>query len=205
MNAKLDDIAERKESAEEPAELQAARKLVHRPKKRGQSLTRPDGVLKQLIKSELEAALNDQRSSLVAADSLGTSERSLRTISLYSRTFAMATPHTSCLKTGISSVGAPASTWSGRTSASSDSLTPADGRANSEASSMRNVENVGAGKARRPCHGDRYKSGEGTVSRPALAVRTSRHVVEIARACGRALSLGGPGSIEPNRPNPNLP
>jgi putative transposase len=60
MTAKLEDMTKKKEPVEEPAETLAARELVRQAKERGLSLTGPDGLLKQLTKSVLEAALNDE-------------------------------------------------------------------------------------------------------------------------------------------------
>jgi putative transposase len=58
--ATLDDVAKKKEPAEEPAELAAARELVRQAKEQGLSLTGPDGLLKQLTKTVLETALNEE-------------------------------------------------------------------------------------------------------------------------------------------------
>ena len=52
MTATLDTVAKK----EEPAELQAARELVRQAKEQGLSLTGPDGLLRQLTKTVLEAA-----------------------------------------------------------------------------------------------------------------------------------------------------
>jgi len=60
MTATLNTMATKKESAEESAELVAARELVRRAKEQGLSLTGPGGVLKQLTKTVLEAALNEE-------------------------------------------------------------------------------------------------------------------------------------------------
>jgi putative transposase len=43
-----------------PAELQAARELVRQAKKQGLSLTGPGGLSKQLTKTVLETALNEE-------------------------------------------------------------------------------------------------------------------------------------------------
>ena len=60
MTATLNTMAMKKESAEESAELVAARELVRRAKEQGLSLTGPGGLLKQLTKTVLEAALNEE-------------------------------------------------------------------------------------------------------------------------------------------------
>ena len=60
MTATLDTVAKKKEPAEEPAELAAARELVRQAKEQGLSLTGPDGLLKQLTKTVLETALDEE-------------------------------------------------------------------------------------------------------------------------------------------------
>jgi putative transposase len=60
MSATLNDVAKKKEPADEPAELQAARELVRQAKEQGLSLTGRDGLLKQLTKTVLEAALDEE-------------------------------------------------------------------------------------------------------------------------------------------------
>jgi putative transposase len=59
MSATLDDMA-RKKAGEESAEQQAARELVRLAKEQGLSLTGPEGLLKQLTKTVLETALNEE-------------------------------------------------------------------------------------------------------------------------------------------------
>ena len=59
MTTTLNDVANRKD-AEQSAEQQAATELVRLAKERGLSLTGPDGLLKQLTKTVLEAALNEE-------------------------------------------------------------------------------------------------------------------------------------------------
>ena len=59
MTATLDDVAKKKQ-AEQSAEQQAAVELVRLAKEQGLSLTGPDGLLKQLTKSVLETALNEE-------------------------------------------------------------------------------------------------------------------------------------------------
>ena len=62
MTATLDTVTKRKEPAEEPAELTAAGELVRLAKEQGLSLTGPDGLLKQLTKTVLESALDEELS-----------------------------------------------------------------------------------------------------------------------------------------------
>jgi putative transposase len=59
MTATLNDVTKRK-PAEESAEQQAAAELVRLAKAQGLSLTGPDGLLKQLTKTVLETALNEE-------------------------------------------------------------------------------------------------------------------------------------------------
>jgi transposase-like protein len=59
MTATLDDVAKKKQ-AEQSAEAQAAVELVRLAKEQGLSLTGPDGLLKQLTKSVIETALNEE-------------------------------------------------------------------------------------------------------------------------------------------------
>jgi putative transposase len=59
MTATLDNVTKKK-PAEESAEQQAAAELVRMAKEQGQSLTGPDGLLKQLTKTVLETALNEE-------------------------------------------------------------------------------------------------------------------------------------------------
>ena len=59
MTATLNDVAKRK--ADEPsAEQRAAAELVRQAREQGLSLTGPDGLLKQLTKTVLETALNQE-------------------------------------------------------------------------------------------------------------------------------------------------
>lgn len=55
----LDDVAKKKQ-ADASAEAQAAAELVRLAQERGLSLTGPDGLLKQLTKTVLETALNEE-------------------------------------------------------------------------------------------------------------------------------------------------
>jgi putative transposase len=59
MTATLDDVAKKKPT-EVSAEQQAAAELVRMAKEQGLSLTGPDGLLKQLTKSVIEAALGEE-------------------------------------------------------------------------------------------------------------------------------------------------
>jgi len=59
MTATLDGVAKKKDS-EQSAEQQAAVELVRLAKELGLSLTGPDGLLKQLTKTVLEFALNEE-------------------------------------------------------------------------------------------------------------------------------------------------
>ncbi|NJC74332.1 IS256 family transposase [Planosporangium thailandense] len=60
MTATLDDVTARKKKPEPSAEQQAAAELVRLAKEQGLSLTGPDGLLKQLTKTVLETALNEE-------------------------------------------------------------------------------------------------------------------------------------------------
>ena len=55
----LDDVAKKKQ-ADASAEAQAAAELVRLAQEQGLSLTGPDGLLKQLTKTVLETALNEE-------------------------------------------------------------------------------------------------------------------------------------------------
>jgi transposase-like protein len=59
MTATLNDVANKK-TAEQTAEQQAAAELVRLAREQGLSLTGPDGLLKQLTKTVLETALNEE-------------------------------------------------------------------------------------------------------------------------------------------------
>ena len=59
MTATLDDVTKKK-PAEQSAEQQAAAELVRLAQEQGLSLTGPDGLLKQLTKTVLETALNEE-------------------------------------------------------------------------------------------------------------------------------------------------
>jgi transposase-like protein len=59
MTATLDDVA-KKRQGEQSAEQQAAVELVRLAREQGLSLTGPDGLLKQLTKTVIETALNEE-------------------------------------------------------------------------------------------------------------------------------------------------
>ena len=60
MTATLDDVTAKKKRPEPTAEEAAAAELVRRAREQGLSLTGPDGLLKQLTKTVLETALNEE-------------------------------------------------------------------------------------------------------------------------------------------------
>jgi putative transposase len=60
MTATLDDVTKKKDRPEPGAEAQVAQELVRRAREQGLSLTGPDGLLKQLTKTVLETALNQE-------------------------------------------------------------------------------------------------------------------------------------------------
>ena len=64
MTATLDGVAarKRKDRAEPTAEQKLAEELVARARDQGVSLTGPDGLLRQLTKTVLETALNQEMS-----------------------------------------------------------------------------------------------------------------------------------------------
>ena len=74
MTATLEDVTKKKPPVEEPAELQAARELVRQAKAQGLSLTGPDGLLKQLTKTVLETALNEELTEHLGHDKHAASE-----------------------------------------------------------------------------------------------------------------------------------
>src|ERR1700745_3734750 len=72
MPATLDDVAARKKDKPEPtAEQKLAEELVARPREQGVSLTGPDGLLKQLTKTVLETALNQEMTEHLGHDKHG--------------------------------------------------------------------------------------------------------------------------------------
>src|SRR6188472_4293623 len=74
MTATLDAVPKKKEPPVEPAELVAARELVRQAKEQGLSLTGPDGLLKQLTKTVLETALDEELTEHLGHDKHGASE-----------------------------------------------------------------------------------------------------------------------------------
>src|SRR4029453_18118020 len=60
MTATLGDVTPRKKKPPASAEEQAAAELVRLAKEQGLSLTGPDGLLKQLTKTVLETALDEE-------------------------------------------------------------------------------------------------------------------------------------------------
>ena len=60
MTTTLNGVAKKKKADEQSAEQQAAVELVRMAKEQGLSLTGPDGLLKQLTKTVLETALNEE-------------------------------------------------------------------------------------------------------------------------------------------------
>jgi transposase-like protein len=60
MTATLNGVTTRKQSPEASAEAGAARELVRLAREQGLALTGPDGLLKQLAKTVIETALNEE-------------------------------------------------------------------------------------------------------------------------------------------------
>ena len=60
MTATLDDVTKKQDKPEPTAEQKAAEELVRRARGRGLSLTGPDGLLRQLTKTVIETALNQE-------------------------------------------------------------------------------------------------------------------------------------------------
>jgi transposase-like protein len=60
MTATLDGVTKKKDLPEPSAEQKLAEELVARAREQGVSLTGPDGLLKQLTKTVLETALNQE-------------------------------------------------------------------------------------------------------------------------------------------------
>src|SRR5215469_872653 len=60
MTATLDDVTNRKRKPEPTAAEEVAAELVARAREQGVSLTGPDGLLKQLTKTVIETALNQE-------------------------------------------------------------------------------------------------------------------------------------------------
>ena len=72
MTATMPVVAGKKKQIEESAEQKAAAELVRRAKEQGLSLTGPDGLLKQLNKVVLEAALNEELTEHLGHEKHGT-------------------------------------------------------------------------------------------------------------------------------------
>jgi Transposase, Mutator family len=72
MTATLDDVTNRKKKAEPTAAEQAAEELVRRAREQGISLTGPDGLLKQLTKTVIETALNQELTEHLGHEKNGT-------------------------------------------------------------------------------------------------------------------------------------
>src|SRR6478609_7498806 len=73
MTATLNDVTKKK-PAELSAEQQAAKELVRRAREQGLSLTGPDGLLKQLTKTVLETALDEELTEHLGHDKHASSE-----------------------------------------------------------------------------------------------------------------------------------
>jgi putative transposase len=71
MTATLDDVTKKKAKAEPSAQEQVAEELVRRAREQGLSLTGPDGLLKQLTKTVLETALNQELTEHLGHDKHG--------------------------------------------------------------------------------------------------------------------------------------
>jgi putative transposase len=72
MTATLDGVVNKRKDKPEPtAEQRAAEELVRRARERGLSLTGPDGLLKQLTKTVLETALNQELTEHLGHDKHG--------------------------------------------------------------------------------------------------------------------------------------
>src|SRR5690348_16430504 len=71
MTATLDDVTKKKAKAEPSAQEQVAEELVRRAREQGLSLTGPDGLLKQLTKTVLETALNQEMTEHLGHDKHG--------------------------------------------------------------------------------------------------------------------------------------
>src|SRR6201990_1448524 len=74
MTATLDDVTKKKAKGEPSAQEQVARELVRRAKEQGLSLTGPDGLLKQLTKTVLETALDEELTEHLGHDKHAPSE-----------------------------------------------------------------------------------------------------------------------------------
>jgi putative transposase len=74
MTATLGDVPKRKEKPEPTAEQRVAEELVARAREQGLSLTGPDGLLKQLTKTVLETALNQELTEHLGHEKHGPAE-----------------------------------------------------------------------------------------------------------------------------------
>jgi len=72
MTATLDDVTNRKRKPEPTAAERAAEELVRRAREQGISLTGPDGLLKQLTKTVIETALNQELTEHLGHEKNGT-------------------------------------------------------------------------------------------------------------------------------------
>jgi putative transposase len=71
MTATLDGVTKKRNKPEPSAEAQVAEELVARAREQGLSLTGPDGLLKQLTKTVLETALNQELTQRLGHDTHG--------------------------------------------------------------------------------------------------------------------------------------
>ena len=71
MTVTLDSVTRKKDKPEPTAEQRAAEELVARAREQGLSLTGPDGLLKQLTKTVLETALNQELTEHLGHDKHG--------------------------------------------------------------------------------------------------------------------------------------
>ena len=74
MTATLDDVT-KKIKSEPTAEELAAAEMVRRAREQGLSLTGPDGLLKQLTKTVLETALNQEMTEHLGHEKNGRADR----------------------------------------------------------------------------------------------------------------------------------
>ena len=74
MTATLDDVTKKKARPELSAEQKLAEELVARAREQGVSLTGPDGLLKQLTKTVLETALNQELTEHLGHEKHGSPE-----------------------------------------------------------------------------------------------------------------------------------
>src|SRR5690242_11310665 len=74
MTATLDAVTKRKARPEPSAEQKLAEELVARAREQGVSLTGPDGLLKQLTKTVLETALDQELTEHLGHEKHGPAE-----------------------------------------------------------------------------------------------------------------------------------